>query len=1068
MSLATLSVRRPVAVGMLVVAVAIFGAVSFTRLPVNLLPDISYPTLTLETRYAGAAPAEVESLITRPIEESVGIISGVQRLTSRSRSGLSQVTLEFAWDTNMDLATLDAREKLDLVVLPRDAEKPAILRFDPASDPILRLGLSGAGDLGRLRQVAEDEVKKDLESIDGLASVKVEGGLERQIEVRVDESRLASYGLTVQDVITALARNNVNLAGGSIYEHEARYLVRTLNEFQDIGDVAATIVRDAGGRQVILTDIAQVQWGHRDREVIARIDGAESVSLNIYKEGDANTVAVARAVKARIGQVQKALPAGLTLATIFDQSTFIEGAISEVISNGWQGGLLAILVIFFFLRDTKSTAVIALSIPISVVATFVIMYQMGLSLNIMSLGGLALGIGMLVDDSIVVLEVIARHREQGKNVFQAAVDGTSEVQGAVVASTLTTVAVFLPIVFVEGVGGQLFKDQALTVSFSILASLAISLTLIPMLSARLGAATPLEPLAVPAGRLARTRQFVFYTGPAAVLRAVCFLIGLVVRPIGWVLRPLLAAFGWFEAVVYRAYPRAIAGSLRHPWLVLGTAVGLFAVSVSAVGRLGVELIPPMSQGEFAFEVKLPEGTPIEVTDRRLGDLARRARLVPGVGTVFSTAGGGRGGADQGSRAENVGELLVLMKDRNDRVIEEAGIERIRGTVEGLPDVAATFSRPSYFTFKTPVELEMYADDYEALRAAAKVTAARLVDVPGLADISSSAEEGSPEVRVRFNADQLARLGLTPESVSQTLRAKIRGEVATRISEGDREIDVLVRAADGNRDEVSDIAGLVVQRRDGVAIPLRAVAATELDTGPSEIRRIGQRRAVVISGNLQGRDLGSVTADIERLVAGAGLPPAVSAKMGGQNLEIQTSFRSLYLAIGLAVFLVYFVMAAQFESLLHPLIIMFAIPLGGVGVVAALLATGHRVSVIVLIGVIMLAGIVVKNAIVLVDHVNQRRREGLSKHDAVVEAGRVRLRPILMTTLTTILGLIPMALGLGEGAEIRAPMAVTVIGGLTVSTLLTLIVIPTMYFVVDRKRYDADARAGVAIGPQPGN
>jgi HAE1 family hydrophobic/amphiphilic exporter-1 len=429
--------------------------------------------------------------------------------------------------------------------------------------------------------------------------------------------------------------------------------------------------------------------------------------------------------------------------------------------------------------------------------------------------------------------------------------------------------------------------------------------------------------------------------------------------------------------------------------------------------------------------------------------------------VFTTAGGGRGGAEQGSRSENVGELLVMMRDRNDRPAEEAGIESIRSRMDGLPGMAATFSRPSYFTFKTPVELELYGDDYEELRRASRAATAKLVQIPGLADVTSSAEEGSPEVRVRFDPDQLARLNLTPESVSQTLRAKIRGEVATRVSEGDREIDVLVRAADGDRDEVSDIVGLVVQRRDGVAIPLRAVASTEVETGPSEIRRIGQRRAVVISGNLQGRDLGSVTADIQQTVADAGLPPTVSARMGGQNLEIQTSFRSLYLAIGLAVFLVYFVMAAQFESLLHPLIIMFSIPLGGIGVVAALLATGHRVSVIVLIGVVMLAGIVVKNAIVLIDHVNQRRREGLSKHDALVEAGRVRLRPILMTTLTTILGLIPMALGLGEGAEIRAPMAVTVIGGLTISTLLTLIVIPTMYFVMDRKRYEADRRAPVA-------
>jgi HAE1 family hydrophobic/amphiphilic exporter-1 len=607
-------------------------------------------------------------------------------------------------------------------------------------------------------------------------------------------------------------------------------------------------------------------------------------------------------------------------------------------------------------------------------------------------------------------------------------------------------------VFVEGVGGQLFKDQALTVSFSILASLAISLTLIPMLSARIGHAHELEPLAAPAGRLASARRFAFYTVPVGGLRAARLAIGLVALPIGWVLRPVLRLFEALETRIYRWYPMAIRSALRHPWIVLGTAALLFAASTIAAGRLGVELVPPMVQGEYAFDVKLPEGTPIESTDRLLSDVAKRAKLVPGVATVFSTAGGGKGGTDQGSRVENLGELLVLMRDRNDKAAEEAGIESIRATLGARPGVTATFRRPSFFSFKTPVELELYGDDYEALRRVAGQATGRLQSIPGLADVSSSAEAGSPEVRVRFSADQLARLDLTPEAVSQTLRAKVKGEVATRVSEGDREIDVVVRASDGSRDEVADVVGMIVQRRDGVAIPLRAVASTEVETGPSEIRRVGQRRAVVISGNLQGRDLGAVTADIGRTVNQSGLPAGVTAKMGGQNLEIQTSFRSLYLAIGLAVFLVYFVMAAQFESLLHPLIIMFSIPMAAVGVVGALAATGHRVSVIVLIGVVMLAGIVVKNAIVLIDHVNQRRREGLSKTDALVEAGRVRLRPILMTTLTTILGLIPMALGLGAGAEIRAPMAVTVIGGLTVSTLLTLIVIPTVYAVVDRKRY----------------
>ncbi len=1052
MSLVSLSVRRPVAIGMCVIGIVIFGLVSFTRLPVNLLPQISYPTLTIETRYAGAAPAEVESLVTKPIEESVGIIGGVQRLTSRSRSGVSQVTLEFLWKTNMDLAALEAREKLDLVTLPRDAEKPTILRFDPSTDPIMRLGISGGADLARLRQIAEDQVKKDLEAIDGLAAVKVEGGLERQVEARIDEARLAAYGLTVQDVITALARNNINLAGGSLYEHEARYLVRTLNEFRGPDDVADTIVREETGRRVLVRDVADVLWGHRDREVIARLDGTEGVSLNVFKEGDANTVAVAHAVKSRLAAIEKLLPPGTKVVTIFDQSMFIEGAIGEVIANGWQGGLLAILVIFLFLKEPKSTAVIATTIPISVVATFIIMHQMGLSLNIMSLGGLALGIGMVVDDSIVVLEVIARHRAAGKSALQAAAEGTGEVQNAVIASTLTTVAVFLPIVFVEGVGGQLFKDQALTVSISILASLALSLTLIPMMTARFGADRQAPEAVEVAGRLAGVRRMIFYTAPSSLVRWGRLLVRLLFAPVWFLVRPVMAGFNRVESLVYRAYPRVIDGALSHPWLVLATAALLFALSVAQIPRLGTELIPPMSQGEFTFELRLPESAAIETTDRTLGELARRVVKMPGVATVFTTAGGGKEGADQGSRSENVGQLLVMMRDRSNRSAEEAVIAASRGLLARYPDVAATFDRPSYFSFKTPVELELYGDDQAELTRVAAVTAAKLERIPGLADVTASTRSGSPEIRIFFSPVQLARLNLTPEEVSGTLRAKVRGEVATRISEGDREIDVVVKAGERARDQAEDVVSLIVQRRDGVAIPLRAVANTRLDVGPSEIRRVGQRRAAVISGNLHGRDLGSVTADIERQVNDGSLPAGVTARMGGQNLEVATSFRSLYLAIGLAVFLVYFVMAAQFESLVHPLIIMFSIPLGAVGVVASLLLTGHRVSVIVLIGIIMLAGIVVKNAIVMLDYVNRLRQGGMAKREALVRAGSIRLRPILMTTATAILGLVPMALGLGEGAEIRAPMAVTVIGGLAVSTLLTLIVIPTLYWVVDRKKF----------------
>jgi len=479
-------IRRPVSVSMFTVAVAIFGVVSFTRLPLNLLPDISYPSLTVETRYPGAAPAEIESLVSRPVEEAVGVISGVKRLSSRSRAGTSEVTLEFLWDTNMDFAALDVREKLDLVQLPRDADKPTLLRFDPSTDPVLRLGLTGLSDLAELRQYAEEELKKELDAVDGVASVKVEGGLEREIQIDLDEDRLARAGVSVQAVSEALLAGNINLAGGSIYEDEARYLVRTLNEFENLDDIGATQLVDESGRRVFLRDVADVHWGHKERESIVRTGGRETVELLLYKEGDANTVQVARSVHAKLESIDKALPKDVELAVLFDQSSFIEGAIDEVVENAWIGGLLAVLIIALFLRDARATAIIGLAIPVSVVATFFIMYQIGISLNIMSLGGLALGVGMLLDDSIVVLESIYRHREKGASAHEAAVGGTSEVAMAVVASTLTTVAVFFPIVFVEGVAGQLFNDQALTVSISILASLGFSLALIPVVAASHG------------------------------------------------------------------------------------------------------------------------------------------------------------------------------------------------------------------------------------------------------------------------------------------------------------------------------------------------------------------------------------------------------------------------------------------------------------------------------------------------------------------------------------------------------------------------------------------------------
>ncbi len=1036
-------IRRPVSVSMFTVAACVFGVVALSRLPVNLLPEISYPTLTVETRMPGAAPIEVETLVTRPIEESASVTPGLRRVTSRSRAGVSEVTLEFVWDTNMDFAGLDVREKVDSVILPEDAERPRVLRFDPSTDAILRLGVSGELPLSELREWTEEDLKKDLDSVEGVAAVRIEGGLVREIQVDVDQGRLAAYGIRVSDVSAALAAANVNVAGGSVYEDEARYLVRTLNELDTLDRIGAVILKDTGGRRVRVRDVAEVRAGFQEQEVILRNGGDEGVEVRIFKEGDANTVQVAEAVRERLEAVEEETPEGVSLAVLFDQSRFIEEAISEVVTNAWQGGLLAILVIGLFLRDRRATSVVALAIPVSVIATFFVMGQMGLSLNIMSLGGLALGVGMLLDDSIVVLEAIHRRRAAGEEPTGAAVAGTAEVAAPVIASTLTTVAVFLPIVFVEGVAGQLFRDQALTVSISILASLGFSLALIPVLAAR-GGGAPASPAADGRPgfgvRLLRGGR----SGFRALGRAVAFPF-----------RPLFSGFTAAENALARAYPPVVRGALRHPALVFLLATGLLGGTAFLGWRaVGVELIPQLSQGEFHFDIHLPEGSAVTATDRVAAEVAEAAEARSGVLRVTTEAGAVSGGGLGGGsgRAEHRGRISVAMEARDDAGAEAAVIEAVRNELAARPGLRYEFGRPSYLSFRQPVEVEVYSEDPDLLEPGARRVRDAVAAVSGLADVRSTAEAGSPEIRVRFAPDRLAAMGLSVDQASGALRARLRGEVATRLDEGNRRIEVVVRGEDDLRSRAAAVPELIVHAEDARPVPLRALGEAEVGRGPAELRRVGQRPAVVISGNLEGTDLGTATEAITERVAGLGLPQGVSTRFGGQRAEMERSFASLALAIGLAIFLVYFVMASQFESLLHPFLILFTIPLGAIGVIWALLLTGSNLSVIVLIGVVMLAGIVVKNAIVLVDCINRLRREGMEKTEAIVAAGRIRLRPILMTTLTTILGLTPMALGLGEGAEIRGPMAVTVIGGLLVSTLLTLVVIPTAYQVFDRKRF----------------
>jgi len=1070
MSFIETATRRRVTVSMAAVALLLFGFIALGQLKVNLLPELSYPTLTVRTEYPGAAPAEIETLVTRPVEEALGVVKNVVNIHSVSRANQSDVILEFTWGTNMDYAALDVREKLETQQLPLEADRPLLLRFNPATDPIMRMGLaantgteSSELELKRLRRYAEEELKKSLESVPGVAAVKVSGGLEDEIQVGIDQDKLSQLGLSIEDVVQRLEAENVNLSGGRLDTGTQRFLVRTLNQFGSVEEMRNMVVAVQDRRPVYLKDVATVEQGYHERQAIIRLNGEEAVEVALYKEGDANTVTVARAVRDRLQQVKKELPGDMQLVTVDDQSTFISQAIGNVVSAAIMGGLLAVLVLYLFLGNAWSTIIIAVSIPLSIVATFFLMYTAGISLNIMSLGGVALAAGLLVDNGIVVLENIARHREQGQSVREAAVNGAGQVSQAVVASTLTTVAVFFPLVFVQGIGGQLFRDQALTVTFALLMSLAVALTLIPMMAALSVRAPgdfahedlpPPRPPRTRMGRWARAlRRGAFTVVPAMLARVV----SLFTRTFAWlmrmILKPLVVAVQAGFRRMNAGYSRILPWALRNRALVLGIAGALFALSLMVMPRLGMELIPQLAQGRFNVELTLQPGTPLEGTDEVVRSFQQFAGKVKGVETVYAVSGtGNRLDASPTESGENIGRALVVLAPG---APEDAVTNQLRQFSENRPGLEARFSRPELFSLDTPLAVEVVGYDLDRLRETSERVVRQLDSSDRFADIESSMEAGHPEVRIRFNPERAASLGLTVRQLADQVVSKVRGDVATRYDFRDRKIDVLVRARESDRASLKDLRKLIVNPRSDHPVPLEAVADVSVTEGPSEIRRAGQERVALITANLRYGDLAAAAAEANRLLDRVPLPPNFSVNVVGQNEEMQRSYRSLMFALGLAIFLVYLVMASQFESLTHPFVILFSIPLSLVGVALALVVTGTELSVLVFIGVIMLAGIVVNNAIVLIDLINQLRAQGMEREEAIVEGGRARLRPILMTTLTTVLGLLPMAIGFGSGAEVRAPMAITVIGGLLVSTLLTLVVIPVVYTLLDRGEHRSE-------------
>ena len=1105
----TWTVDRPIATTMIVLAVVVFGVLSAQQLPVSLLPELSYPTLTVRTPWAGAGPEEVEESITRPLEEILRTVEGLSAVDSVSRAGSADIRLRFRWGTRLDAASQRIRERIELVPLPEDAERPLLLRFDPALDPVLRVAFVGGASEAALRAFVDEEVQRVLERTPGVAMVRVDGGDTLLWEVALLEAPMSRYGITVREVEDRLRAANVNLAGGQLLAGDQEMLVRTVQRIDDLETLRGLILRQGDGTVVTLGDVAVVRRAVREARSLLRVGGRDAVEVSVIKEADANLVQVARALRRVFGEQGRAgelaLPAGVEILTLSDPAHFIETALDEVVRTALLGGGIAILVLWLALRRWYATLVIALAIPLSVIATLAGFRVLGVSLNLMSLGGLALGIGMLVDNAIVVLEAIVRRREEGAAVRAASVDGTSEVAAAVTASTLTTVAVFLPVVFLDGIAGQLFRDLALAVVLSLLASLLFALLFVPMLAAlpgRVGAApvSTASPLrwgrsvsalvedirglrALPAWRRVLASPVLV---PWWLLRTALWLpCELLLNPVLGLARGMAKVAravarrgdasprgGIEEGALYRVYKPVLRAALRGGAVVLVLAVATVGAALHRGASLPVQLLPELREGVFEIEIQWPIGTPLRETSERLRALESALAQEAAVERFSVFAGDREDAFEAREQGDHVAYVTVRaapgatsMEER-----EAAMLAAVERALSQTPGIRTTLRRPTLLALEAPLTVELRGGDLDALRARAAVVESALRGASGVLEVTSSMRPGYPEVRVVFDRERLAALGLDLRDVADTVRRKVQGVVPTQVREADRNVDVWVALAREEVQRVEDLRHLVIgflpaagpspvaaagveglsmvggnpaPVAGGVPVTLSQVASLYVGQGPAEIRRLEGQRAALLALRTSLWDLRRAGAEVEDTLRALDPAPGQSWRVGGQFSEIGEARRGLGQAMLLAIFLVVVLLASSFESMRVPILVMSVLPLALVGVVAALALTGQPLSVLAAIALIVLIGIVVNNAIVLVDAVERARRDHATLFDAVVAGASRRLRPVLITSATTVLGLVPLGWSAGEGAEIRRPLAIVLAGGLTSGTLLTLIVFPTL-------------------------
>ena len=1015
MNLTALCIRRPVATYMAALIVMVLGVISFLKIPVDLMPEITFPTVTISTSYSNVGPLEMETLVTEPVEKAVSSVEGVEDITSVSVEGRSQVRVSFGWSKDLEVAVSDVRAKIDRIRddLPAAAEAPVVSKYDVNASPIMFIGVSGKMDPVALRTFVDREIRYRLERVAGVAAADIRGGLEREIHVNLSLDRLKAFELSTDQVIRALRAGNINLPAGSLSRAHLEVSVRTLGEFNNLDQLRNTVVANRGGTPIYVKDLGRVEDSFKELDHAVRIHGSHAVVISLRRQPSANTIAVADRVKGEIQAINQEL-SDVNVHVLRENSSYIRNAVNNVTMAAVWGSVLALLVLLFFLRSIRSTVVIAAAIPISIVATFSLMYFQGFSINIISFGGLALGIGLLLDNSVVVLENIYRHHEAGGDHREAVLKGTREVVGAITASTLTTVVVFLPLIFVPGSAGILFRQLAWVVFFSLGASLIVAVTVVPVMASQL--------LGAPG-----------HAGP------------------GRFLSRLFRAGQKSQTGLDDAYQGLLQWSLGHRVTVLAAAAVLLGSSLFLYPSIGKEFMPRADEGNVTIRAETEAGSKMEETDRAFTQLdAITKEVVTEPYRNFTHFGrfGWR------ARGKNQGHVHVWLgpratRDRSDQDIVKA----LRRRVSEVPGVNARVRASSGlwifrrlgFTDNDNLDVKIRGHDLGEIQRIARRVKTAMEGVEGVAGVRISRQRGQPEMGIHVDRERAASLGIPVETIARGLQASLGGTRATFFREGGNEYDVIVRLGEADRKELSGLLDQTVSDSTGRVLSLKNLVRLEERLGPMSVQRLNQERVVSISGEVAGRDITAAVADVQAALDKMALPQGVLVQVGGDFEEQQKAFAELQIGLLLALLMVYMVMAAQFERLIDPLVIMFAVPFATVGVLTALHATGTTFNVNSYIGIILLVGIVVNNAIVLVDYINLKiREEGLSIADAVVYAGRTRLRPILMTTLTTALALVPLALALGEGGEIQAPMARVVIGGLITSMLVTLVLIPVLY------------------------